>query len=204
MAASEARADLRQIAALAPSGAKVLDVGCGDGALLLLLARDKNIEGRGIELDQRNVNACVARGLFVVQGDADHDLDMYPDKAFDLVVLSQTIQATRHPRDVLMNLLRIGKRVIVSFPNFGHWRVRLQLLFNGRMPVTGTLPAQWYETDNLHLCTVADFVALADAVGARIERIDAFDVQGAPLSGSSNPRWLNLAAGGAMFTLSRD
>src|SRR5580698_11346644 len=154
------RPDLAAIAEMIPEGARVLDVGCGDGALLEHLVRTKNVDGRGIELSQQNVNACVARGLSVVQGDADTDLSEYPSQVFDIVILSQTIQATYAPRTVLSHLLRIGRRTIVSFPNFGHWRVRLSLLVNGRMPRTATLGNAWYDTPNIHLCTIADFTAL--------------------------------------------
>ena len=128
------------------------------------------MDGRGIELSQQNVNACVARGLAVVQGDADTDLADYPSRVFDVVILSQTIQATRTPKNVLGHLLRIGRRTAVSLPNFGHWRVRLSLLARGRMPRTRALDYAWYDTPNIHLCTIADFAALADEAGADIER----------------------------------
>ena len=127
------RVDHLLIAEMVKAGSRVLDVGCGDGALLQLLADTKNVDGRGIEVSRERVNACVARGLSVIQGDADRDLADYPDAAFDYAILSLTIQATRHPKTVLENLLRIGHRAIVSFPNFGHWQVRGQLLFTGRM-----------------------------------------------------------------------
>ena len=140
------------------AGSRVLDVGCGDGELLELLQRDKDVDGRGVEISQRGVNECVSRGLSVIQGDADSDLVFYPDKGFDFVILSQTLQATRNPRAVLEDLLRIGNRAIVSFPNFGHWSVRLSLLLRGRMPVTKDLPYSWYDTPNIHFCTIRDFV----------------------------------------------
>jgi methionine biosynthesis protein MetW len=173
----DVRADLRVIAALVEPGSRVLDVGCGDGLLLAYLAREKGVDGRGIELSQAGVNACVARGLSVVQGDADKDLADYPTNGYDYVILSQTLQATRKPYKVLKQMLRIGRRAIVSFPNFGHWRVRLSLLWRGRMPVTAALPQTWYETPNIHLCTIADFEDLCRAMGAVIERrvsVDAF------------------------------
>ena len=151
-------------------GSRVLDIGCGDGALLAYLAREKGVDGRGIELSQSGVNACVRHGLSVIQGDADRDLDAFPNGAFDVVVLSQTLQATRRPRHVVEELLRIGKRAIVSFPNFGFWRIRLGLLFRGRMPVSELLNHPWYETPNIHLCTIRDFVVLCDEIGAGIER----------------------------------
>jgi methionine biosynthesis protein MetW len=143
----------------------VLDVGCGDGALLRLLAEEKRVDARGMELSQRGVNDCVAKGLSVIQGDADVDLVDYPTDAFDYVILSQTIQATRQPRRVLENMLRVGRRAIVSFPNFGHWRIRAQVALRGRMPVTENLSYAWYDTPNIHFCTIRDFVALVDDVG---------------------------------------
>jgi methionine biosynthesis protein MetW len=164
------RVDHEVIAAMVAPGAKVLDVGCGDGALLQLLARERGVKGRGMELSQEGVNACVSRGLSVVQGDADRDLSDYPDAAFDYVILSKTIQATRHPSAVLAELVRIGARAIVSLPNFGHWKVRTQLLSSGRMPVTASLPSNWSETENLHLCTVRDFAEAARGQGLVIER----------------------------------
>ncbi|MEM7193176.1 MAG: methionine biosynthesis protein MetW, partial [Pseudomonadota bacterium] len=134
------RVDLLVIAEMIAPESRVLDIGCGDGVLLRILADKHGVDGRGIELSQTGVNQCVAQGLSVIQGDADTDLVHYPDLAFDYAILSRTIQATRNPRAVLEQLLRIGKHVVVSFPNFGHWRVRAQLLFGGRMPNTGNLP----------------------------------------------------------------
>ena len=136
-----ARVDLVLVAQMVEYGAKVLDVGCGDGELLRLLSESRGVDGRGIELSREGVNECVAKGLAVIQGDADTDLGDYPDDAFDYVILSQTLQATRHPRIVLEHMLRIGRRAVVSFPNFGHWQVRLQLLFAGHMPCTDILPS---------------------------------------------------------------
>jgi methionine biosynthesis protein MetW len=167
---SALRPDLAAIAEMIRPGTRVLDIGCGDGSLLEYLVRSKGVDGRGLELIQQNVNQCVARGLSVVQGDADTDLAEYPSGIFDIVILSQTIQATEKPSYVLRELLRIGNRVIVSFPNFGHWRVRLSLLIAGRMPVTKTLGHSWHNTPNIHLCTISDFLALAHETGARIEK----------------------------------
>ncbi|HHI82424.1 MAG TPA: methionine biosynthesis protein MetW, partial [Rhizobiales bacterium] len=172
------RVDHLLIAELVAPGSRVIDVGCGDGALLDLLERNRSVDGRGMEISREKVNACVARGLSVIQGDADRDLDDYPDKAFDYAILSLTIQATQRPRHVLENLLRVGQRAIVSFPNFGHWSVRGRLLFSGRMPVTENLPDQWYETPNAHLCTIKDFTDLCRIVNARIERTVAFNASG--------------------------
>ncbi len=166
---TELRADFAAIADLVPEGVRLIDIGCGDGELLAMLRDRKNVDARGIELSRAGVSKAVARGLSVVQGNADTDLAAYPDKAFDVAVLSQTLQAVHKPRAVLEELLRIADRAIVSFPNFGYWRVRLSLLTGGRMPVTPSLPVSWYETANIHLCTIKDFETLAAEVGAQIE-----------------------------------
>lgn len=197
------RVDLEVVADLIPPRAKVLDVGCGDGELLEFLQVDKQVDGRGVEISQRGVNQCVGRGLFVIQGDADTDLGFYPDKGFDFVVLSQTLQATRNPKEVLEHLLRIGDRAIVSFPNFGHWRVRLSLLLRGRMPVTKELPYSWYDTPNIHFCTIRDFVNLCEEVGAKVERATALDANGKRI-GVSLPWWFwNFFGQQAVFLLRR-
>lgn len=202
-ASSPLRPDLAAIAEMVPQGARVLDIGCGDGSLLEFLVKSKGVDGRGLELIQQNVNHCVARGLSVVQGDADTDLVEYPSGVFDLTILSQTIQATERPRHVLENLVRIGKRTIVSFPNFGHWRVRFSLALNGRMPVTKALDHRWYDTPNIHLCTILDFAALAKDSGARIEKALALN-NGHPAKpmrpDSFGP---NLFAEGAIFLLAK-
>jgi methionine biosynthesis protein MetW len=197
-----ARVDLLVMADMIERGAKVLDVGCGDGELLKLLER-KGVDGRGIELSREGVNECVAKGLAVIQGDADTDLVDYPDDAFDYVILSQTLQATRHPRRVIEHMLRIGRQAVVSFPNFGHWRIRLLLMFGGRMPRTDNLPETWYDTPNIHFCTIKDFHQLTLEVGARIERAVALNAWGTPLRLNA-PWWFwNLFGEQAVFLLSR-
>lgn len=176
MSQAATRADYEVIVSQVRAHSRVLDIGCGDGALLQRLVSEKQVRGRGMELSQKGVNACVGKGLSVVQGDADRDLKFFPDRAFDFVILSKTIQAVRRPGDVLAELARIGDRVIVSLPNMGHWKSRTALFLQGRMPVTSSLPSSWHETENIHLCTVRDFAALATSLGIEVER--AYPISG--------------------------
>ena len=198
----ELRRDLRLIADMVAPHSRVLDIGCGDGALLAYLAREKAVDARGMELSQSGVNSCVGHGLSVIQGDADRDLEAYPNGAFDVVVLSQTLQATRQPRRVLETLVRIGKQAIVSFPNFGFWHIRLSLLWRGRMPVSELLSNPWYDTPNIHLCTIRDFVRLCDEIGVRIERSITLDRHGRPFSLDPRGGLANLLAEQGVFVLS--
>jgi methionine biosynthesis protein MetW len=207
MSAASLRPDLAAIAAMIRPGARVLDVGCGDGALLEHL-KAKNVDGRGIEISQANVNACVARGLAVVQGDADADLVDYPAQVFDAVILSQTIQATEKPRVVMEHLLRIGRRVAISLPNFGYWKIRLSLLTGGRMPRTRTLDYSWWATPNIHLCTLADFVDLTRECSATIVEAHALNDNGTtspmkPTSLTHGYLGPNLFAQGGVFLLKK-
>ena len=185
------RLDLQKIAELVTPKARVLDIGCGDGALLYHLTHTKQVDGRGIEISQAGVNACVAQGLSVIQGNAETDLQDYPVDSFDYVILSQTLQAMHEPKTVLSEMLRIGRRAIISFPNFGYWRLRLRFCLTGRMPSSEALPYQWYDTPNVHLCTIHDFVALCEELNVAIERCYTLGASGrireiAPRSSTAN------------------
>lgn len=199
----ELRVDLQRIADMVDPNCRLLDIGCGDGALLDYLVHEKGVDGRGIEISTAGVNACVTHGLSVIQGDADTDLEHYPDGAFDFVVLSQTIQATRNPRQVLEDMLRIGRKAIVSFPNFGYWRVRLGLLFFGHMPITKALPYDWYDTPNIHQCTIKDFMRLCDRLGITIERSIALNHLGHVRRIQSSDFLANLVGEQGVFLLTK-
>jgi methionine biosynthesis protein MetW len=198
------RQDLQIIAGMIGPGSRVLDIGCGDGALLDYLVHQKDVDGRGIELSQAGVNACVAHGLSVIQGDADTDLAHYPDDAFDYVVLSQTLQATRNPREVVSHLVRIGRHAVVSFTNFGHWRFRLHLLLNGRMPAIGNDGRSWYDTPNIHLCTIRDFSALCDDLGLEVKRALSLSRSGSARELRAAGTAANLRGEEAIFLLARN
>jgi methionine biosynthesis protein MetW len=163
--------EFKVIADLLPNNTRVLDVGCGDGSLMDFLVKEKNIEVRGLELEKQNVQKCIYKGLTVIQGNAETELHQFPDQSFDYVVLSQTLQAFYNPDKVLKELLRIGKSVVVSIPNFGYWKVRTSLLFFGKMPVTNTLPNKWYDTPNLHMCTIKDLFNYCDNQNLNIKKV---------------------------------
>jgi methionine biosynthesis protein MetW len=203
LARAALRVDLQFVADLIEPGARVLDIGCDDGALLHYLSNEQNVDGRGIEISQAGVNACVARGLSVIQGNADTDLMDYPNDAFDYVVLSRTLQATHNPRDVLSQLVRIGRRAIVTFPNFGYWRVRWNLMANGRMPTTRLLAEPWYSTENIHLCTIRDFAQLCEDLDLRTERQVILNHTGHNTRFRSTSRYANFFGEQALFMLTR-
>ncbi len=195
---STLRPDLAVIAQNVAPGSKVLDVGCGDGSLMLALRDERGCDARGLEIDPANVAQCVSKGLSVIQGDADTDLAFYPDGVVDYAILSQTLQTTMRPRQVLEELLRIGRKAFVSFPNFAHWRVRLSLLWGGRMPVTPQLPVAWYETPNIHFSSIDDSRALVREMDVKVE--DAWFLSGNQRRSAAAA---NLRAEHAIFLLSK-
>jgi methionine biosynthesis protein MetW len=197
------RVDLQLVADQIARNSRVLDVGCGDGMLLNYLRDVKEVDGRGLELSMEKVGDAVRRGIPVIQGDLETDLKHYPESAFDYVILSQTLQSTRQPKEVLGNLLRLGKYAIVSFPNFGHWSVRLSLLLHGKMPTTKTLPQNWYNTDNIHLCTIKDFLQLIDELNLSIKSSFALNKYGQTRAFSATGYLANMLCEQAVFVLGR-
>jgi len=202
--AKNMRLDLRLIAEMIAPGTRVLDIGCGDGTLIDHLYRTKGCDARGIEIDMAEVTRAVVHGLPVMQGDADADLAQYPAGAFDYVVLSRTLQAVERPREVLAQMLRIGTRALVSFPNFGHWLVRWQLLWSGRMPMTSVWSRPWHETPNIHPCTIRDFIMLCDEEGYVVENWLAVDEAGQRAPWRRAAGMANLFGEQALFQLRRE
>ena len=201
--ASRIRVDQELIADMIAPGSRVLDVGCGDGVLLDLLVGARHVDGRGIELSQEGVNVCVSHGLAVVQGDAETDLHNYPDNAFDYVILSQTLPAIFDVKGVLSEMLRIGQRAVVSFPNFGYWRVRTSLFLHGRSPVSRSLPHNWYETPNIRFFTLTDFTALLQELGVAAERTVTINGNGRVNGDARIGPWTNLLTEQAIFLIGR-
>lgn len=197
------RSDLQVIADLVQPGSSVLDIGCGEGELLHWLVHNKQVNGRGMELGLEGVNRCIAKGLSVIQGNAEVDLSYYPDKSVDVVILSQSLQVMHDPKAMLESLLRVGRRVIVSMPNFGYWRNRFYLLVKGRMPVTKTLAYEWYDTPNIHFCTIDDFVLLCEKVRIVIEKRVYVDKHGSPYGFAGRSLLANLFGEQGVFVLKR-
>ena len=195
------RPDLQAIADMVEPGSSLLDVGCGEGDLLAWLQDQKKVSGRGIELSQNGVNRSISRGLSVIQGDADTDLQYYPDQAYDYVVLSQTLQTLRAPREVLEQLVRIARHAIVSVPNFAHWKNRMYLTFIGCMPVTKTLSYQWYDTPNIHFSTITDFVNLCESLHLTIEKRLYVTNQGVPTYFNNKGLFANLFGEQGIFMI---
>ena len=194
------RRDFDIIKNIVKPNAKVLDIGCGTGELLNLLISERNIDGRGIEISQSGVSECVKKGLAVVQGDADTDLVYYPEKAFDYAIVSQTLQATKHPKEVMQEAVRISKHAVFSVPNFGYWKNRLYFVMKGRMPVTKDLPYEWYDTPNIHFFTIKDFIILCNELGYKIE--SSYYICGGKKYGTQNKLFGNLLASKGIFVIS--
>ena len=197
------RLDFEIIKNVVKDNSRVLDVGCETGELLKFLNKGKKIDGRGLEISQKNVNICVKHGLSVVQGDADKDIVSYPSKSFDFVILSQTLQATHSPEKVLNELVRISKRAIVSFPNFGSWLVRLKLLINGVMPKSDSLPYTWYTTPNIHLCTIMDFKKLCNKNSINIEQNFYLNKNGKKITNSIKKIFNNYFSASGLFVIKK-
>jgi methionine biosynthesis protein MetW len=194
------RPDLTEIARLIKPNSRVLDIGAGDGTLLAYLKQEKNVIGRGIERKQSRVSECLEKGLSVIQGDAENELPEYPGNSFDYVVLSRTLPATQDPVKMIKEILRIGKFGIISMPNFGYWRVRLHLLIKGTMPVTKSLDAHWFETENIHLCTIKDFYNLSEQMNIKIQ--ECYGITGHDIKiFKPNSRYMNMMAEEAVFKI---
>ena len=194
--------EFKVIADLLPNNVRVLDVGCGDGSLMSHLIKEKNIEARGLELKKENVTKCIYKGLPVIEGNAETELHQFPNQSFDFVVLSQTLQAFYNPEKVLKDLLRIGKSVVISIPNFGYWRVRTSLLLFGKMPVTKTLPNSWYNTPNLHMCTIKDFFDFCLEKNIKINKVIGINENKISEIKKNNLEFRNLFSKLGIFLLS--
>ena len=195
--------EFKVIANLIDKDRRVLDVGCGDGTLMKFLKDNKNIDCRGMEISKNKVQKCIEKGLTVIEGNAEKDLIQFPDKSFDYAVLSQTLQAFLDPELVINELLRVGKKAIVTIPNFGYWKVRLHLLTKGTMPVTKTLPDEWYNTTNLHMCTIKDFVYFVKSRNFKIFKSLALNDKNVTLINNSNLGFKNLIADLGIFLIEK-
>ena len=186
------KSEYKIIVNMIAENSRVLDVGCSDGSLMEILKKSKNVDIRGIEISKEKVQTCISKGLTVIEGDAEFDLKQFPDKSFDYVVLGQTLQAFINPEIVIKELLRVGNKAIVTIPNFGHWKVRLNLLIQGTMPVTKTLPNDWYNTPNIHMCTIKDFFKFSEKINFKIFRSFALMNKNVSTISSSNLSFKNL------------
>ena len=186
------KSEYKIISDIITKNTRVLDVGCDDGSLMEFLKKDKNVDIRGIEISKEKVQICISKGLTVIEGDAEFDLKQFPDKSFDYVVLGQTLQAFINPEIVIKELLRVGKKAIVTIPNFGHWKVRLNLLIQGTMPVTKTLPNEWYNTPNIHMCTIRDFFKFSEIMEFKIFKSFALMNKNVSIINNSNLSFKNL------------
>ena len=195
--------EFKVIADLVEKNTRVLDVGCADGILMEFLKRNKNIDIRGLEISKNKVQNCIEKGLTVIEGNAEKDLKQFPDKSFDYVILSQTLQAFLNPELVINELLRVGKKAIVTIPNFGFWKVRFHLLIKGTMPVTETLPDEWYNTPNLHMCTIKDFVYFVKSRNIKIFKSLALNNKNTSLINDSNLGMKNLLADLGIFLIEK-
>ena len=195
--------EFQVIAELIKKNKKVLDVGCGDGTLMKFLKNNKNINIRGLEISKNKVQECIAKGLTVIEGNAEKDLKQFPDKSFDYVVLSQTLQAFLDPELVLKELLRVGKQAIVTIPNFGYWKIRLHLLLKGTMPITKTLPDEWYNTPNIHMCSIKDFFNFVKSRDIKIFKSLAINNKNASIISGSNLTIKNLFANLGIFLIEK-
>ena len=195
--------EFKVISELIDEKSRVLDVGCGDGILMEYLLKNKVVDVRGLEISKEKVKKCLSNGLAVVEGDAEYDLKQFPDLSFDYVILSQTLQAFMSPENVIKDLLRVGKKVIVTIPNFGHWKVRVDLLFKGEMPITKNLPYEWYNTPNLHMCTIQDFYNFCNNKGINIFQTISLNGQKTSKITSSNLKFKNLISELGIFLLEK-
>ena len=195
--------EFKIISDLIKENSHVLDVGCGDGILMEYLVKEKSVNIRGIEISKTKVQNCIAKGLTIIEGNAEEDLRQFPDKSFDYVVLSQTLQAFLKPEKVIDELLRIGKQAIVTIPNFGYWKIRLHLLLKGTMPVTRTLPDEWYNTPNIHLCTIKDFVSFSKSKNFRLSKSIALKNNQLSYIKNSNLNFKNLSSNLGIFLIER-
>ena len=197
------KSEYKIIANIISENTRVLDVGCDDGSLMEFLKKEKKVDIRGLEISKEKVQTCISKGLTVIEGDAEFDLKQFPDKSFDYVVLGQTLQAFINPELVIKELLRVGNKAIVTIPNFGHWKVRLNLLVQGTMPVTQTLPNKWYNTPNIHMCTIKDFFKFSKTINFKIFKSLALTNKNVSTISGSNLIFKNLFSELGIFLIEK-